>query len=274
MRPVRSKASDPDIVATSTVMSLKCPLSYMRIQTPCRGSGCSHNQCFDATSYLQLQEQAPTWTCPLCNRSVLWENLVLDHYVSDILASTSKDTEQVTIEPDGRWHAQGQETDNNGTISRASRPSNPTPSDDDDDDDDLIEIRDNSVPFRTQMQPKTLTPTPSSIRTPSINSRAASSTPMIGGSTSRKRPHSDVIDLTLSDDEEPMRPVKSRPSMSSVNGGIGSGSYRAGVPEYTSQPQQAASAQRYQFQLPPLSPPSGFDFYSRNGNGVNGGTGF
>jgi E3 SUMO-protein ligase PIAS1 len=73
-----TKASDPDIEATSTVMSLKDPVSYMRITLPCRSTVCSHNQCFDAASFLQLQEQAPTWTCPICQKTVAFEGLAVD----------------------------------------------------------------------------------------------------------------------------------------------------------------------------------------------------
>lgn len=49
-------------MATSSVMSLKCPLSTLRIDLPVRSKICSHGQCFDAASYLQLQQQAPVGT--------------------------------------------------------------------------------------------------------------------------------------------------------------------------------------------------------------------
>ena len=75
---ISNKANDPDVVATSQVLSLKCPLSYMRLSKPCRGSSCSHNQCFDAISYLQLQEQGPQWLCPICNKSVPFNQLAVD----------------------------------------------------------------------------------------------------------------------------------------------------------------------------------------------------
>lgn len=77
---VVTKARDPDIVATSTVLSLKCPLSYSRINLPCRSILCRHTQCFDATSYLQLQEQGPTWLCPICSNPAPFENLAVDEY--------------------------------------------------------------------------------------------------------------------------------------------------------------------------------------------------
>lgn len=75
---VISKSEDAEIVATSSIMSLKCPLSTLRIDVPCRSSVCSHNQCFDASSFLQLQEQAPTWTCPVCNKAAAYEHLQVD----------------------------------------------------------------------------------------------------------------------------------------------------------------------------------------------------
>jgi E3 SUMO-protein ligase PIAS1 len=78
LKTVTRRAQDADIVATSTKMSLKCPLSTLRIDTPCRSIGCAHNQCFDAASYLQLQEQAPTWTCPVCNKYSPFEHLAID----------------------------------------------------------------------------------------------------------------------------------------------------------------------------------------------------
>ena len=59
-------------------MSLKDPVSTLRINVPCKSSHCTHNQCFDAESFLQLQEQAPTWICPVCNKSVDYKHLVVD----------------------------------------------------------------------------------------------------------------------------------------------------------------------------------------------------
>ncbi len=62
----------------SEVMSLKCPLSYMRLDLPVRSTACKHMHCFDATSYLQLQEQGPQWLCPICNHPATFENLAVD----------------------------------------------------------------------------------------------------------------------------------------------------------------------------------------------------
>lgn len=211
---VLTKARDPDIIATSTVLSLKCPLSYSRINLPCRSILCRHIQCFDATSYLQLQEQGPTWLCPICSIPAPFENLAVDEYVPppptltfllliciryvrNILSNTSRSVDQVTIEPDGRWSQH----------SKAGSPSNKGASFGSDDE-ELIEIKDTRTAaikmVNTQM------PSVVSSRTPPMSSREASaSVASTHASTSGKRPAAQVIDLTLSDDDDD--PPVSRP---------------------------------------------------------------
>ncbi|BCS17962.1 SUMO ligase siz1 [Aspergillus puulaauensis] len=191
LQEMKSKAEDADIVATSTVMSLKCPLSTQRIEVPCRSVLCTHNQCFDASSFLQLQEQAPTWTCPVCAKATSYESLNVDQYVDDILHSTPLDVEQVIIEPDGQWSNPGEEEGTAG-------PGSVTPATDDD---DLIEIREPGVtPVKQELPPVLglLQQTPS-------QPREQSST-----WSTNKRP-APVIDLTGSDDDgydSPVRPSK------------------------------------------------------------------
>jgi E3 SUMO-protein ligase PIAS1 len=169
----------------------------MRIDVPCRSTACSHNQCFDAASYLQLQEQAPTWTCPICNKPAPYGSLQVDLYVDDILKSTSSSTEQVTIEPDGQWHKQG-------AMETARKDGNPTP---DHDDEGFVVIGDDRVSsLKQDSRLKSVVHTPMSSREQSIASSAARSS---------KRPASEVIDLTLSDDDEAPPSKIKRPSMSS-----------------------------------------------------------
>ncbi|KAL7894187.1 PINIT domain-containing protein [Trichoderma sp. SZMC 28014] len=189
-------AQDPDVVATSQVLSLKCPLSYMRLQVPCRSLSCTHLQCFDATSYLQLQEQGPQWLCPICNKSAPFDQLAVDGYVKVILEKTSKNLETVTIEPNGKWSSKPPQED-----SSPSRPRG-APLDDEDDDLELSEI---VIGGRQLETPKKLS---QCADTPSSGGRDHSSTAR--GSHSAKRPAPAVIDLTLSsDDEEPIqRPSK------------------------------------------------------------------
>jgi E3 SUMO-protein ligase PIAS1 len=167
-------------------MSLKDPVSTTMITIPCRSTLCTHNRCFDAECFLQLQEQAPTWQCPICNKTISFEALAVDEYVQEILDRAPKGTSQVTIEPDGQWSTENDISNTNGY-------------DDDDSDEDLVEITD----FRLAAIKHEAMHTPQSLaRTPPLPSREASSAPRTGN----KR-NSDFIDLTLSDDDE-SRPTK------------------------------------------------------------------
>ncbi|KAF2463751.1 uncharacterized protein BDR25DRAFT_244893 [Lindgomyces ingoldianus] len=187
------KANDADIVVSSTNMSLKDPISTLRITIPCRSNLCNHNQCFDAASFLQLQEQAPTWQCPVCNKTVSFEGLAVDQYVQEILDSVPKGTDQVTIEPNGDW------SNGNKTEPQPYRNGS-TAAHEDNSDDELVEIPD----YRVSAIKSEAIYTPLSMaQTTPLSSREASTAPRTG----QKRT-SEVIDLTLSDDDEPSRPAK------------------------------------------------------------------
>lgn len=98
--------ADDDIVAGHQKMSLKCPLSYMRIVTPCRSSQCVHSQCFDALSWFSMMEQTTTWLCPVCEKVLNVEDLIVDGYFDEILKHTSDEVEDVIVEVDGQWHSE------------------------------------------------------------------------------------------------------------------------------------------------------------------------
>ncbi|KAG5440093.1 hypothetical protein PCK2_000605 [Pneumocystis canis] len=101
---IKKDSEDNDIITTSSEISLKDPISYTRIELPCRSIYCNHVQCFDAFSFLTLNEQTPTWQCPICNKSIYTlDDLAIDNYTSDILNSVSPSIESVTINPDGSW---------------------------------------------------------------------------------------------------------------------------------------------------------------------------
>ncbi|RKF71727.1 E3 SUMO-protein ligase pli1 [Golovinomyces cichoracearum] len=202
-----AKARDTDIIATASVLSLKCPLSTRRIDLPCRSTSCRHTQCFDATSYLQLQEQGPTWSCPICNNPAPFESLAVDEYVKNILQKTSKSVEQVTIQPDGRWELH----DSKETSSRIKGTSKSL-------DGELVDITlavDSKDPF-----PWKITEAYSRISQPilagSCKEKAPVSTPT-GITNSLKRPIATVIDLTSSgdEDEDPCRREPKRQCTSS-----------------------------------------------------------
>lgn len=204
--------ADPDIAATSIVMSLKDPISTMRITVPIRSSHCTHNQCFDGAMFMQLQEQAPQWSCPVCSKNIPFESLCVDEYFQEILDRTPVTTEKVDIEPNGQWKVIKDEDDDdeqqaNGTSNKRGRASY------DDDFDDLVEIDQPDTKKINGVKKDSYQPLPSpigsgapiSLNTPPVTSREAS----VAGSAGRaasKRTQSAVIDLTLSDDEDDQPP--------------------------------------------------------------------
>ncbi|KAJ7293528.1 PINIT domain-containing protein [Mycena rebaudengoi] len=101
---IASMTVDEDIVAGPQKMSLKCPLSYMRVNTPCRSRKCTHSQCFDATSWFSVMEQTTTWLCPVCERTLDCKDLIIDGYFDEILKQSPESVEDVVVEADGEWH--------------------------------------------------------------------------------------------------------------------------------------------------------------------------
>ncbi|KIW00711.1 hypothetical protein, variant [Verruconis gallopava] len=227
---MQMRAKDPDIVVSSSVMSLKDPVSYMRISVPCRSDVCSHHQCFDAASFLQLQEQAPTWTCPICNKVVSFEGLVVDQYFEDILQNTSSSTYQVTVEPDGRWSA-------NTSDGPAGRNGFDNDSADEDSNDDIVEVAKpiKKESFGTNVTPVTpfsmVAPTP-----PGVSPMASNSAPSRPSQGQKRK--SEVIDLTLSDDDD--EPPSKRQAYNTPNSLSDHGS-RSGRTNGYSYPSHASS---------------------------------
>ncbi|KAI4872880.1 hypothetical protein NFI96_029148, partial [Prochilodus magdalenae] len=89
---------------TAIRVSLKCPITFRRIQLPARGHDCKHVQCFDLESYLQLNCERGTWRCPVCNKTALLEGLEVDQYIWGILnAVQNLEFEEVTIDPSCSW---------------------------------------------------------------------------------------------------------------------------------------------------------------------------
>lgn len=97
--------ADSEIATTSLRVSLACPLGKMRMSTPCRASTCSHLQCFDASLFLQMNERKPTWSCPVCDKPALYDNLVIDGYFQDVLNSNKllPDVNEIQLLQDGSW---------------------------------------------------------------------------------------------------------------------------------------------------------------------------
>ncbi|XP_042232113.1 E3 SUMO-protein ligase PIAS3-like isoform X2 [Homarus americanus] len=129
--------ADCEIATTSLRCSLMCPLGKMRMMLPCRASTCDHLQCFDASLYLQMNERKPTWTCPVCDKSAVYDCLVIDGYFQEVLQQNSSCNE-VTLHKDGGWTPlmPKKEQKEPEVEKRKSEVAVETLSDDSDDDDD------------------------------------------------------------------------------------------------------------------------------------------
>lgn len=75
---LKMSTEDDDIVAGAQKLSLKCPLAYTRIITPARSAQCVHSQCFDALNWYTMMEQTTTWTCPVCEKVLAVEDMIVD----------------------------------------------------------------------------------------------------------------------------------------------------------------------------------------------------
>jgi len=135
--------------------------------------------------------------------------LIICSYVQAILDSTPQSVDSVTVDPDGNW----------SVASQRSPSADLGPNSDDDE--DVIEIQD-SRPVRKP-------DTPSQAGTSSNNTGNSQD---ITNRSSSKRPISQVIDLTLSDDDdEPPRPAKrhNASQTQSHNGHNGYNGYQRGT---------------------------------------------
>ncbi|XP_060845226.1 E3 SUMO-protein ligase PIAS3-like [Rhopalosiphum padi] len=97
--------SDVDFRVNTHSVTIKDPLTMQRMKLPARGVECVHLQCFDAISFLQMNEQKQTWLCPLCKKQVKFENLEIDEYFFKIVQSptVSEECENVILLKDGTW---------------------------------------------------------------------------------------------------------------------------------------------------------------------------
>ncbi|GAA5923708.1 uncharacterized protein JCM15063_003737 [Sporobolomyces koalae] len=96
---------DEEIAASSFSVSLRDPLSFARIGIPVRSKLCNHISCFDAETWFEMNEQTPTWNCPICSKTLKPEDMVVDGFMEDILKTCSSSVDKVEVNPDGTWRS-------------------------------------------------------------------------------------------------------------------------------------------------------------------------
>lgn len=104
LKRLRSEPQTDDAIAIGeTRVSLRCPLTVMRIKTPVRGQHCDHPQCIDLIGYIGFSESAGNWQCPVCMKPLPYPDLVVDQQMSQILRSTDDEVDQVRLYPNGKY---------------------------------------------------------------------------------------------------------------------------------------------------------------------------
>ncbi|KEG02510.1 E3 SUMO-protein ligase PIAS, putative [Plasmodium vinckei vinckei] len=82
-------------------ISLNCPFSLDRILIPCRGVKCSHIQCFDLKSFIDITKKTKAfnnrWKCPVCSFFLRPKHLVIDTFITYILSQVPKDIKEVEL---------------------------------------------------------------------------------------------------------------------------------------------------------------------------------
>jgi len=180
----KMKTDGDDIATCDLRVSLQCPISKTRIQTPVRPSTCKHIQCFDAWIFLKMNERKPTWVCPVCDKNGHFDVLVIDGYFKEVLKAASNDVADISLSMDGSWTPLGQngkKVSSNPPQPKKPSPPPPTP----------------ASSSTTPSTPSVSTPlsTPATSK-PSTNGISPSSA---DAATKRKVI---AVDLTLSDDED------------------------------------------------------------------------
>ncbi|MCO5592520.1 hypothetical protein L7F22_046523 [Adiantum nelumboides] len=98
--------SELEVVSEWVTVNLRCPMSGSRIKVAGRFKPCMHMGCFDLHTFVQLNERARKWQCPICLKNYSLKDLVIDPFFTQItraLESYDEDVSEVEMKPDGFW---------------------------------------------------------------------------------------------------------------------------------------------------------------------------
>lgn len=97
--------SDSEIIEGPSRISLNCPISFRRIQTPVKGQSCKHLQCFDFDNFMDINSRRPSWRCPHCNQHVCFTDIRIDQNMVKVLKEVGENVADVIFSADGSWKA-------------------------------------------------------------------------------------------------------------------------------------------------------------------------
>jgi hypothetical protein len=93
-----------DVQASSLQLSLRCPLTLVRIKTPVRFESCKHLQCVELRAWESHTgssndhySSSTNRLCPICN-STSSSTVIIDGYFKEILEGTNEDVDVVTVD--------------------------------------------------------------------------------------------------------------------------------------------------------------------------------
>ncbi|XP_022175000.1 E3 SUMO-protein ligase PIAS2-like [Myzus persicae] len=220
---------DPDLATTSYRFSLVCPLGKMRMKIPAKSIHCDHLQCFDASTFILMNEKKPTWMCPTCNKPCLYDDIQIENYFLEVVSSpTLKDcSKEIEILADGTWRVYEENKETKTTNSTPDAKLKPIDSVDLDSDDEK------SDDTKAEFNPET--------------------------AKRQENENLNFVDLTLSDDEE--EPPKDKDKQENEAQAVDAIQPVAVVdlkPQAQVQPQQAvtSSEQGVVIEIDSPSPPS------------------
>ena len=69
------------------------PISGRLMRSPGKGINCRHDQCFDLKAFITRANMLRQWTCPICNMSATFEELMFNQHTADIIFRAKANTE-------------------------------------------------------------------------------------------------------------------------------------------------------------------------------------
>ncbi len=100
-RFISSQKTDyDDVSATIVKLSLRCPLSFARLEEPVRFNQCNHLQCFEMKIWNSFrpthnQVQMP---CPICYKKGRELDLIIDGFTKEILSKVSPNIDSINVD--------------------------------------------------------------------------------------------------------------------------------------------------------------------------------
>jgi len=101
---VKQSKINNEVRAATIKISLRCPLSYARIQTPVRFRNCNHLQCIDETSWKSVVQDFTvrkffSLNCPLCSKTVRGPfDGFIDGFFVEILQKMNESVDEVIVD--------------------------------------------------------------------------------------------------------------------------------------------------------------------------------